>query len=202
MTLPISQETVHSPDWQALKKGLLGYVHKRVPERDCDDVVADILEAIIRHRAKLQHSDNPSAWIYAIAKNKITDHFRKTARRHNNLKDAMNDPTFNVPDQQISKDDIMSISGLAICLSPLIAGMDRQDRLILKAIDLEEMRQTDYAAHHGIILPTVKSRIQRARQRLRNRLLACCPDGSAQPNQNCAQGCGPENQCGGDGNVI
>ena len=58
-----------------------------------------------------------------------------------------------------------------------------EDAAILRACDLEGQTQRDFAHAHGLSLPAAKSRLLRARQRLRERLTTVCqvqfePDGS------------------------
>ena len=48
------------------------------------------------------------------------------------------------------------------------------DAAILRACDLEGQTQRDFAEAHGLSLPATKSRLLRARQRLRDRLTTAC----------------------------
>lgn len=173
MTFTVSYQT--SPDWQALRKGLHHFVRSRVPENDAEDVVSDILEAIVRNKAALQTSGNPSAWIYAIARSKINDFYRKQRRQRMAQHNLKTDPTLSGAPENQSVHTRPDVAGLSDCLSGFISNMSDADRIVLTEIDLQQTRQTDFATRHAVALPTIKSRVQRARKRLRDRLISCCP---------------------------
>ncbi|MBX2832620.1 MAG: sigma-70 family RNA polymerase sigma factor [Rhodospirillales bacterium] len=167
-----------SADWQALQKGLHRFAQTRVPINEVEDIVSDILEAIIRNQSTLATASNPSAWVYAVARSKIVDFYRRQSRTLNTTETLQIDPTLHGLSETHPPDTQSDKAGLSTCLSELIAGMKDNDQTILTEIDLKRTRQTEFAIRHAIGLPTVKSRIQRARKRLRNRLIACCPDGT------------------------
>lgn len=165
-----------SSDWQALQKGLHRFVRSRVPLDAVEDVVSDILEAIIRSKSSLAIASNPSAWIYACARSKVVDYYRKRGRENRALDTLKAEQEIHLA-TDASQDRDEDTSGLHECLGALIVDMDRDDQHILGEIDLKQTRQTEFARNSNLPLPTVKSRIQRARRRLRDRLVACCPDG-------------------------
>lgn len=159
-------------DWQALQKGLRSFVYHRLPQDAVDDVVADIVETIIRKKSDLRLASNPSAWIYAVARNKVADFYRRQGRERTALETLNSDTTLLNPDEQPDK------PGLHECVMGFIGLLSKTDQTILEEIDINGTRQTDFANRNAIALPTVKSRVQRARNRLRDRLIACCPNGA------------------------
>lgn len=155
-----------------MQKGLHRFVFRRLPQEAVDDVVADILETIIRRKSDLRSASNPSAWIYAVARNKVSDFYRKQGRERTALQALNNDPTL------LPHDKKGDTHGLDDCVMGFIGRLSETDQTILEEIDINGTRQTDFANQNAIALPTVKARIQRARNRLRDRLIACCPTGS------------------------
>jgi RNA polymerase sigma-70 factor (ECF subfamily) len=185
-----------SSDWQALQKGLHRFVQSRVPNDMVDDVVSDTLEAIIRNRSSLATASNPSAWIYATARSKLVDYYRKKGRERSALDALQSDPTTETPNNlNRTTDDDADVNGLNDCLTGIISTMAASDQNILRAIDLNRTRQIDFATQNNLALPTVKSRIQRARKRLRNRMIACCPDGGMSA---CERTCTTATSCAAD----
>lgn len=176
MTFASSHQS--SADWQALQRGLHRFVQTRAPINEVEDIVSDILEAIIRNQSTLGTASNPSAWVYAVARSKIADFYRRQSSARNKIETLQIDPTLHGVSEIHPADTQSDEAGLSACFSELIAGMEDNDQTILTEIDLKRTRQTEFAIRHAIGLPTVKSRIQRARKRLRNRLIACCPDGT------------------------
>jgi len=54
---------------------LYAYVRMRVGERDCEDLVGDILLRAIEKLDQLK--GDPAAWLFAIARSRIADHYRR-----------------------------------------------------------------------------------------------------------------------------
>jgi predicted DNA-binding protein (UPF0251 family) len=72
--------------------------------------------------------------------------------------------------------DVLEASrgALAECLQPLVMHLDPLSREALLATDLGGKSQVDAAREAGITVSTMKSRIQRGRQKLRDAVLQCC----------------------------
>jgi len=66
------------------------------------------------------------------------------------------------------------VDGLAQCLPRVLAELAPEDRDAINCCDIEGMSQKDYAARLGLTLPGAKSRVQRARARLKARLTEAC----------------------------
>ncbi len=81
---------------------------------------------------------------------------------------------------------------LAQCLRPLINELPEKYGLPLTLADLEGKSQQQVAEQLGLSLSGAKSRVQRGREKLRQKILACCaletgPDGvqAYAPKGNC-----------------
>ncbi|CQR31636.1 RNA polymerase, sigma-24 subunit, ECF subfamily (fragment) [Thiomonas arsenitoxydans] len=71
-------------------------------------------------------------------------------------------------------DDPAPVEALADCLPLALASLSADDRDAIKQCELGGLSQVEYAELRGLKLPTAKSRIQRARTRLRAALVAHC----------------------------
>ena len=69
---------------------------------------------------------------------------------------------------------VAPIDALADCLSRTLGELSAEDAAILRACDLEGQTQRAFAQAQGLSLPAVKSRLLRARQRLRERISQAC----------------------------
>ena len=69
---------------------------------------------------------------------------------------------------------VAPVDALAGCLVRSLSELSKDDAAILRACDLEGQTQRDFADAHGLSLPATKSRLLRARQRLRDRLTTAC----------------------------
>ena len=156
--------------WGETFERLRSFIAARV--RD-DDVAADIAQdVLVRSIAAgaLQRVDNPTAWLYRSARNAVIDHYR-TRHIHDPLGQAVElwpepAPIENQPNE--------AIRDLARCLQPLVAQLPQIYRDALDRVDLAGQTHDSAAAELGISTSGMKSRVQRARGRLKEVLTDCC----------------------------
>ena len=150
--------------WQQHRTRLRRYVAARVGDNTrVDDIVQDTL---IRALAALNALRSPSSfepWLYRIAARVIADHFRSLKPS-----EALSD---NLTAAQPVDDPVAE---LATCLQPLIDELPETYRTALMLSEIEGLPQKHVAQHLGISLSGAKSRVQRGRRLLRDRVLACC----------------------------
>jgi RNA polymerase sigma-70 factor (ECF subfamily) len=103
--------------------------------------------------------------MHRIALNTIIDHYRRP-RQHIALPEVLPPETADAIDA--------SREELAACIRPLVMHLDPLSREALLATDLGGKSQVDAAHEAGIAVSTMKSRIQRGRQKLRDAVLRCC----------------------------
>ena len=63
---------------------------------------------------------------------------------------------------------------MAACLPRALSELSEEDREAITLCDLEGLNQEDYARMKSLTLPGAKSRVQRARKRLREHLSEAC----------------------------
>jgi RNA polymerase sigma-70 factor (ECF subfamily) len=153
-------------NWHAVIGRLTHWVRHRVSDPTAtDDLVQDILERLVMHGERLLLVGNPLGWMHRIAANAIIDHYRRP-RRHDVVPEEL--PAEPPDALGASRDE------LAGCIRPLVMQLDPLSREALLATDLGGMSQVEAAQAAGIAVSTMKSRIQRGRQKLRDAVLQCC----------------------------
>ena len=109
---------------------------------------------------------NLESWIYRVTRNLVIDHYRK--RR----------PSDELPDETPADSDSSTEDDprtrLAFSLRETIDQLPRQYRDALVATEYDGLSQQQLAEREGISLSGAKSRVQRAREKLRRLLLECC----------------------------
>ena len=154
--------------WEELRAGLHRYVSSKVKVDVAEDIVHDILLRVLQNEDKLIAAEHPIAWVYTVAKNRIADYYRNTSKSsHSNV----NVEEFSAETEDISND---IDNHFAKCLRPLANRLDAKHKEALLLTDFDELKQTDVAKQLGISLSGMKSRVQRARIKLKNELLDCC----------------------------
>jgi RNA polymerase sigma-70 factor (ECF subfamily) len=161
-----------------LHQQVLGYVARRVGSReDAEDIAQEVMLRIHRHSAELVHVERMGAWVYRIAGNAITDHYRRAARRELPFGHAADvpepEPHLAAP-AWIEPGTEQLRQNLAACLAPLVERLSASYRHALELTELEGISQTEAAPRLGLSVSGMKARVQRARGQLRERLLECC----------------------------
>ncbi len=155
----------HQHAWQAHRAELHSFLtHRAANPADADDLLQDVFLRVVRQGKDFCSIDNPRAWLFQVARHLILDRYR-VARN-----------TVPLPDDLMAEmgEETPPVDRLTLCLPRVLAELAQQDRDAIIACDLEGMTQQDFARRHGLTLSAAKSRVQRARQRLRDRLTGAC----------------------------
>ena len=157
--------------WLELGSKLRRFVGKRVADADAaDDITQDVLLKVQMQLDALPPEDRLPAWVFAIARNAIVDHYRARAvRDHTDLASAE-------PLDETAADDERqaAVRELGPCLLRMVDQLPEPYREAMKLADFEGLSQQEIADRTGVSLSGAKSRVQRARQQLREMLLDCC----------------------------
>lgn len=150
--------------WEEHKTRLHDYIAKRVPDRHvADDILQDVfLKAHLSLHA-VKAPGSVSAWLFRVAANAVADYYR-THKPADQLPEDL-----PIPEQQRDY-----IAELASCLQPLIEDLPEIYRTALVLSEIEGVTQREVAKRLGISVSGAKSRVQRGREKLRERLSQCC----------------------------
>lgn len=160
--------------WTETRQRLRAFVGARLaPASTVDDVVQEVLAKMVEHLDDLTNHTKVEAWAYRIARNAITDEYRRRGRYDAALTRLAEAPT---PLQTPVDDAVLSadLIELADCLRPLADALDPLYRDALLLTSWDGLTQAQAAERVGITVPGMKSRVQRARAQLRRQLTACC----------------------------
>ena len=110
------------------------------------------------------------AWLIRIATNCCHDHFRMVKRSRSISLDAMLLETtpVNMIDESESPEDFASRKEMGRLLSEGLASLPEEQRLVVILYDIQEFSYEEIAESVGCSLGTVKSRLNRGRNRLKN----------------------------------
>ena len=151
--------------WAELHGRLTRFVRRQVAdEQSAEDLVQEIFLRVHARLDTLEDGARLHAWVYQIARNAIVDHYR--ARR----------PTTPVPETlaapEEAGDDVAA--ELLPTVAALVHALPPESREALLLTEYEGLTQQELAARLGLTLSGAKSRVQRARGKLKGLLLACC----------------------------
>jgi RNA polymerase sigma-70 factor (ECF subfamily) len=153
--------------WKAFGERLGRFIRKRVRnDADADDLLQEILTKIHVGLKEVEDPAKLEAWLFQVARRAILDHFRARSGKKRSRELPL-DLADDVPAQDVS-------ALVASWLEPLMEGLSPEDQETLRLTDLEGLPQKDLAERLGISATGARSRVQRARERLKGLLEACC----------------------------
>jgi RNA polymerase sigma-70 factor (ECF subfamily) len=142
------------------------FVHARIrDEAAAQDVVQEVYLRVHARLATVRDCRRLPGWIFSVARNAVADHYRGR-RPAEPLSDALPSPVDPGDDEVLRE--------LALGLGPMIEELPPRYREALVLTLREGLTQQQLAGRLGISLSGAKSRVQRARDRLKDRLLECC----------------------------
>jgi RNA polymerase sigma-70 factor (ECF subfamily) len=151
--------------WRETRGELHGWLrHRFNGDAEADDLLQEVFLRALRQGEGFCAVDNPRAWLFQVARNALADRQRVT-RTSIPLPDDLAAPT---PETTSALDD------LSQCLPRVLSELSADDRFAISFCDIEGHSQQALAEHLGITLSGAKSRLQRARQRLKLQLVSAC----------------------------
>lgn len=158
--------------WHEFHDGLLGFVSRRVRSREtAEDILQDVMLRIHRNAAEIERAEAVGAWVHAIARNAIADHYRSASARREVASGSDIDAEAAVEPEADSPD---ARGELSACISPLLKQLKPSFREALTLTEIDGLTQAEAAERLGISLSGTKSRVQRGRRQLRQVLVQCC----------------------------
>jgi RNA polymerase sigma-70 factor, ECF subfamily len=138
---------------------LKGFVFRRVKDMSLtEDIIHDVFLKVHANFSQLKNTGKVTSWIYQIAQNTITDHFRKQRRK-------------------IDLDDLdweSEVPNFNACviryLNELLYTLPDIYREALQLTEIENISQLELAQRLHISYSGAKSRVQRARQILKEKI--------------------------------
>lgn len=156
------------PAWNRHEAELRHWLLARLPVRsEVDDLLQDVFLKAMTQARRFDSIEQPRAWLYEIARNTLIDRLR-AARVHDPLDehlDALPEPA----------DTAETVDALAqACLPRVLSELSVEDREAITLCDLDGMPQAEFARLKNLSLSAAKSRVQRARLRMRERMTQAC----------------------------
>lgn len=152
--------------WEAFSVPLQRFIRQRVPDpHSAEDILQDVFLKIHTRIATLHQHDRVAAWIYQIARNVIADHYR--AQR----------PTTDLPETLVAPDDMPEedvVRELLPCVAAMVDALPDTYREALRLTEYAGLSQKALSERLGISFSGAKSRVQRARAKIKQQLLDCC----------------------------
>lgn len=164
---PADERAAFESAYRAHAPAVLGYLTRRTPDHaDAADLLAEVFLIAWRRRADLPGDDGLRPWLYVVARNLLTDHHRRGTRR-SRLTAALAASVTRAVEHSAEQRALDAGDGE---LRAALARLDADDRELLTLVAWEELTPTQAAQVLGIRPGAARSRLHRARARLRAEL--------------------------------
>ncbi len=151
--------------WNDFKHEIFGFIKARIKDVEAaEDILQDVFVKIHLNAKSLNENDKLTSWAYQITRNTIIDYYRKKK-------------IINYPEdfkRNFPEDVYDTNNDFIVCLKPFINHLPEIYKDALYKTTYENMSQKEYAHEMNFSYSATKSRIQRARQKLRNLFVDCC----------------------------
>jgi RNA polymerase sigma-70 factor (ECF subfamily) len=143
---------------------------------DAREVAQEVFVSVFEKIESYRGDAAISTWLFRIAVNHAKNRLKYMARRRERQKDSFDDLPVGVSSGQLNAevprpDQVQGRRHVATVVEKALASLDEDQRVVVVLRDVEGQSYEDIAAITGLELGTVKSRIHRARQRLKQLLL-------------------------------
>lgn len=152
--------------WQEYSQALKYLIRRHVSDETLvEDILQDVLVKVQSRVHSLRDSDRLKSWIYQICRNTIIDYYRRQ-------KNVSESPDNLIVETQAEEEQFRQ--GLDSCMQEMIEKLPAKYRQAVILTAYEGLTQKEMSNRLGLSHSGAKSRVQRARERLKNELLDCC----------------------------
>ncbi len=155
--------------WKEFHARLRRFIQSRVrDENSTDDILQEVFLRIHARIDTLRDDSKLESWIYQIARNAIIDHYRT----HKST-DATVELVASIP-AEVESDEADAARQLAPGLVSMVECLPPEYREAVTLTEFGGLTQKELAEKLGMSVSGAKSRVQRAREKLKAMLLECC----------------------------
>jgi RNA polymerase sigma-70 factor (ECF subfamily) len=175
-------------------QSLLSFIKSKVRSReDAEDILQNVFIRISKNVNSLSDEEKLKSWVYTITRNAIIDYYRKNASKKYVALDGL------MEESTLDETDFDPTKGLEQCINSMITLLPDEYREIIIDSELNGVKQKDLADKYAMPYTSMRSRVQRGRERLKQLFYNCChieTDSlgnvlSAQGKSGCGSPCDP-----------
>lgn len=154
--------------WNDSRNRIKGFISKRIDnEADAEDVLQDVFCKIHQRIAELKDPDKLYAWVFQIARNAIIDYYRERKTAVDSSEEILMEIAVDPMEKDV-EEEVLN------WLEPMVGDLPEKYREALLLTDIRGLSQKELSEKLDISLSGAKSRVQRAREKLKENLLDCC----------------------------
>jgi RNA polymerase sigma-70 factor (ECF subfamily) len=157
--------------YEDFHQSLLRYIRGKIKRKeDGEDILHDVFARIAEKADALAQKENLKSWLFILTRNAIIDYYRKKGiRKHVELNEAFADSR-----KEDEAELQQATGGLDKCLGRFIDRLPETYKPILIDSELNGLKQKELAEKYQMPYSSLRSRVQRGREKVKQLLLVCC----------------------------
>jgi RNA polymerase sigma-70 factor, ECF subfamily len=166
--MQVESAEIVSRIWDESRNRLKGFIAKRINnEADAEDILQNVFFKIHQNVAGLKDPDKLYSWVFQMTRNAITDFYREQKIAVDFSEEALHEIAVEQPDRDVEEEVLR-------WLEQMVEELPGKYREALLLTDIKGLTQKELSEKLDISLSGAKSRVQRAREKLRETVLDCC----------------------------
>jgi len=150
-------------------QSLLSFIRSKIRSKeDAEDILQNVFIKISANLNKLSDEGKLQSWLFTITRNAIIDYYRTNASKKNVEVDSQMEKSI------LDESDFDPTKGLDQCMNTMIEMLPEEYRDIIIDAEMKGIKQKDLAEKYGMAYPSMRSRVQRGRERLKQLFYNCC----------------------------
>lgn len=161
---------------------ILRYISNLIGEADAEDVTQEVFIKVSKALSEFRGESKISTWLYRIATNAALDYMRSSTHQQKATILPDDSAEGEVEDRNIWTGEKVPVlewqvvrEEMSSCVHEYIQKLPENYRTVLVLGEFEGLSNQEIADILEITLGTAKIRLHRARERLKNELIANCP---------------------------
>lgn len=154
--------------WEELNKHLLFFIKKRIKTKeDAEDILQDVYIKLHKNIDTLTDEKKLVSWIYQITRNTINDCYKRCYR--------IKKVEFEEYHIELTQEEEENLNDeILISMKKIIEELPEDSKELIKLYEFEDMSHKEISKKLEIKENTSKSRLKRAKEKLKNQLDECC----------------------------
>ncbi len=166
------QNTITFNDiWLKFSHPIKDFIRNQTHNTDVtDDILQEVFIKIHQNLHLLREEERVASWVFQIARNTVLNYFRTQKRQVENQAFYQ----YETDGESSFKENHLN-EMVEFWLEEFKKDLAPKYQEALQLVDIEGITQVELAHRLGISISGAKSRVQRGRQQLKQKLIDCCP---------------------------
>lgn len=157
--------------WLKFSHSVKDFIRNQTHNADVtDDILQEVFIKIHQNLHLLREEERVAGWVFQIARNTVLNYFRIQKRQAENQEFYQHETE---EESYFKENNLNEMVG--IWLEEFKKDLNPKYQEALQLVDIEGITQVELANRLGISVSGAKSRVQRGRQQLKEKLIDCCP---------------------------